>query len=317
MTDADLERLRAAYPQLPDAAPPPATVARVQARYADEDAVPGDGARRRDRRRWRPSRRLGLLALGGVVLSGTALAATGGWHPVLGSADHGPRPQAARADVPAAQLSALAVLRRRQTDADRGALVRRALKVLDRHAINGIHTGAIRVISREPRELSVLVPAERFGHRLPLGPDGTRPAVSGIQRDALCLMSTSRQDRPRSFTTTSHGKSRTVRFPAGYTGWGVTCGGLDMLRTTGIGTGTSPDGSGGLVVNGHPENITIRRVTLVPDGVARVTVRLRHGRSVTVPVRDNVYRYTTHDIPIQLGTIWYDAAGRRVDHRQK
>ncbi len=32
-------------------------------------------------------------------------------------------------------------------------------------------------------------------------------------------------------------------------------------------------------------------VVLVPDGVARVTVRLRHGHSVTVPVRDNVYRY--------------------------
>ncbi|MCU1676175.1 MAG: hypothetical protein JWM93_933 [Frankiales bacterium] len=53
------------------------------------------------------------------------------------------------------------------------------------------------------------------------------------------------------------------------------------------------------------------------DGVARVTVRLRHGRSVTVPVRDNVYRYTIHDSPASMGTIWLDAAGRRIDHRKR
>jgi hypothetical protein len=54
----------------------------------------------------------------------------------------------------------------------------------------------------------------------------------------------------------------------------------------------------------------------VPDGVARVTVRLRHGRSVTVPVRDNVYRHAIHEPPASMGTIWLDDAGRRIDHRK-
>ncbi len=82
----------------------------------------------------------------------------------------------------------------------------------------------------------------------------------------------------------------------------------------GIQTGTSPDGSGGLVLDGHPERVTNRRVTLVPDGVARVTVRLRGGRSVTVSVHDNVYRYTIRRVSADLGTVWFDTAGRRINH---
>jgi hypothetical protein len=97
---------------------------------------------------------------------------------------------------------------------------------------------------------------------------------------------------------------------AGYT-WGTACGGLEMLRTIGIQTGTSPDA--GLVVDGHPEHVINRRVTLVPDGVASVNVRLRHGRSVTVPVRDNVYRHTIHGVSANLGTTWFDATGQRID----
>ena len=89
-----------------------------------------------------------------------------------------------------------------------------------------------------------------------------------------------------------------------------------LLRTTGIQTGTSSDASGGLIINGLPKHPTVHRVTLVPDGVAGVTVRLRHRRFVTVPVRDNVYRYTIHESPAAMGTIWFDAAGRRIDHRQ-
>jgi hypothetical protein len=57
-------------------------------------------------------------------------------------------------------------------------------------------------------------------------------------------------------------------------------------------------------------------VTLVPDGVARVKVLLRHGRSVRVAVHDNVYQYTIRGIQANLGTIWFDAAGRRIDHRK-
>jgi hypothetical protein len=267
------------------------------------DALARAVATRSGRRRWwHPSRRAGLLALGAIIVSGTAVAATGGWHPILGS-DHGTPPLAANAGVPADQLAALAILRRPQTDTDRGPLVQSALRVLSRHMINGIHTDAIRVIFHGPRELTVLVPAERIGHRV----KGVA-ASKTIQRDVLCLMSASSPDA-RTWTVTQRGKPKTIRVPAGYTGWGMTCGGLDMLRTTGIQTGTSPG-------PGLPKLPAVRRVTLVPDGVARVTVRLRHRRSVTVPVRDNVYHYTTNESPAYMGTIWFDAAGHRIDHRK-
>jgi hypothetical protein len=62
------------------------------------------------------------------------------------------------------QLAALAILRRPQTDADRGALVRSALRVLSRQMITGIHTDAIRVIFNGPRELTVLGPRLHHVH---------------------------------------------------------------------------------------------------------------------------------------------------------
>lgn len=301
----DLDRVRAAYPCLHDEMPPATSVARLQSLYADAFAESGDGAERRGvPRRWWSSRRLGVLAISGVIVGGTAIAATiGGWHPLLGSPDRGAQPLAARAGVPADQLAALGVLRRPQTDADRGPLVRRALRVFNRETINGIHTDAIRLIYQGPREAVVLIPAERVG-------PNHKGQPFPVERNALCLMSGSYQDA-RSTIVTSGGKPKTMRFPAGYT-WGMACGGLEMLRTTGIQTGTSPDG-GGLVIDGHPEHVINRRVTLVPDGVASVNVRLRHGRSVTVPVRDNVYRYTIHGVSAYLGTTWFDATGQRID----
>jgi hypothetical protein len=276
------------------------------------DALARAVATRANRRRWwHPSRRGGLLAIGAIIVSGTAVAATTGWQPILGSPDRGTPPLAAKAGVPADQLAALAILRRPQTDADRGPLVQSALRVLTRQTINGIHTDAIRVIFHGPRQLAVLIPAERVGH-----PVKGVPSSKTIQRHALCLMSTSYQ-QARTWKFTQHGKPKTIHRPAGYPGWSMSCGGLDMLRTTGLQTGTSPQPSGGLIVNGRPAHLTINRVTLVPDGVARVTVRLRHGRSITVPVRDNVYRYTIRDSPASMGTIWFDAAGRRIDHRKR
>ena len=129
------------------------------------------------------------------------------------------------------------------------------------------------------------------------------------QRSVLYVMSGYYQNA-RPWKITSGGKRKTIRFPAGYH-WGATSGTLQTLRTTGIQAGTSPNPSGGLVLNGRPQRSANRRVTLVPDGVARVRVRLRGGRSITVPVR-NVYRYTIHGVSANLGTVWFDAAGRRT-----
>ncbi len=261
-------------------------------------------ARASRRRWWHPSRRAGLLATGGLVVGGTALAATGGWHPTLGSPDRGLPPRVATVGVPQEQLVALSILRRPQTEHDRGPMVERGLRVLDRRGIDGVHTDGIRVLFQTPREFAMVVPAERSG------PAGFR------HRDVLCLMSTS-FSRAKAIPIRRHGKRRTIRLPSGFAGWGMTCGEMERLRTTGIATGTTPDPDSALIVNGVPRRPTIRQVVLVPDGVARVTVRLRHRRTVTVPVHDNVYRYTIHGFPAQMGTLWFDADGRRIDHRRR
>ncbi|MCW2983717.1 MAG: hypothetical protein JWR63_1287 [Conexibacter sp.] len=303
MTDRDLARLRDAYPPLPgNSCDPPATsVERLQALYAS----PPPPADRPIAQSWRPSRRAGLLALGAVIASGTAVAATTtGWHPQLGSPDRQDRPRAAAAAVPAEQLAMLAVLRRPQTDADRGRLVRMALRRLDRSLVNGVHVDAIRVIDQGSQSATILVPAERTGSYEPR-------YRKRATRDVLCLhtiayMPATKIPRP--------GRP-TIRFRGSY-GRGSTCGTTATLRTTGIRAGTGES----RVITGpvdYDHGPLTHYATLVPDGVAKVTVNLRHGRTLTVPVRHNVYRFAVPGIQSQLGTVWYDAAGRRLNHHAR
>jgi hypothetical protein len=244
-------------------------------------AVAARGAARARRKPWW-TRRAGLLAIGAVVVSGSAVATTGVWQPTLGDPEHGGQPRAAGAGVPASQRALLGVLRRPQTDADRGPLVRAALRRLDRAAVNGVHVDGIRVVFRTSREIAVLVPAERAG------PKGF------ATRHVLCLMSSSYDFR----------------------GWGMSCGDVDQLRSRGIQTGTSPSAPQAFTTTDRP-GPSVREIAVVPDGVARVTVRLRHGRSVTVPVKDNIYKYVIHESPAMMGTVWLDASGHRIDHRRR
>lgn len=147
-----------------------------------------------------------------------------------------------------------------------------------------------------------LVPVERFG-------DPRNP-----QRDGLCLVSSSYSDA-RTLRVGREGRRRTLRFPAGFS-YGTSCGATEDLRATGIETGTTSAAGGGLVTNVLRDDISQNRVALVPDGVARVAVRLRGGRRLTVPVRDNVYRFTLREISANLGNTWYDTEGNRLDHRR-
>lgn len=100
--------------------------------------------------------RLGLIAVGAVLTSGTALAATGVWSPPLGD-DHRPHPTISATAVPADQAATLAVLRRPQAAADRGATVRQVLRFLDRRSVDGVRTDAVRLLSTADRGY-VLIP---------------------------------------------------------------------------------------------------------------------------------------------------------------
>jgi hypothetical protein len=269
---------------------------------------PAPAPTRRRSRWW--TRRAGMLAIGAVVISGSAVATTGIWQPTLGDPQHGGQPRPARADVPAEQRALLGVLRRPQTQSDRGPLVRAALQRLDRRFINGIHVDGIRVLLHTRREIAVLVPAERVGQRV----DGVPEAKTRF-RDVLCLLSSSYAPAS-SVPVRRHGKLTHETIPAGFRGWGMSCGDVEQLRTTGIETGTSLNAPARYFTTTQL-GIRIRRIVLVPDGVASASVRLRGGRWTTVPVHDNIYKYEIHGFPAMLGTIWYDRAGNKIDHRRR
>jgi hypothetical protein len=254
-------------------------------------AVSARGERRRS---WRPSRRVGLLAVGAVIATGSAVAATGGWHPVLGD-DHRGHPQVAHAAIPGDQTAAIAVLRRAQTDADRTPDVRAVLRMLGRGEINGVHTDGIRLLRTRRDGVTVLVPTERVGRH-----DMGHP--SSIRRDVLCVMTSVRVASRAPTVVGRDGRSRTVRTAGG--GTGQSCGDIDELRTTGI---------GGAMASGH--GFFVNR--LVPDGVARVVIRLRRHRTITVPVHDNLYEVNTGDeLPPGWGVRWLDANGKKIEHRR-
>lgn len=304
MSDYDLDRLRAAYPALRDADPPRVTQERLGAAYERGEPDPTASRPSWLHRTVLRSRGTGLLLIGAVAVSGTAVAATvGGWNPQLGSSNRGERPRASTSAVPAEQLAMLSVLRRSQTDRDRGPIVEQALKRMDRSTVDGVHVDAIRVIHQSPRSATILIPAQRTGPDAPNLPDIR-------SEDVLCLQTFS-YVRPQTF---SNG-GKTVRFPGGLQGGG-TCGTTEALRTTGIRTGIGP----GRVNTGPIDYVNGPRThyaTVVPDGVAKVTVNLRGKRQVTVPVRDNVYRFSVPGIASEFGTIWYDADGKRIEHRKR
>lgn len=114
---------------------------------------------RRDRpRRWRPA---ALVAVGAVLIAGTALAATQPWAPVLGGQDRG-HPTVSPGAPPDDQTSVLAVLRRPQTDQDRSSAVQRDLRLIGQQE-HGVQTRYIRYLAPGlDGSAIVLVPSERF-----------------------------------------------------------------------------------------------------------------------------------------------------------
>jgi hypothetical protein len=255
------------------------------------DAIARAVAHRTHRRRWwRPSRRMGLLAVGATIVTGTALAATGAWNPILGD-DHRGHPQRASTEIPGDQRAAIAVLRRAQTDRDRGPRVQATLRMLARGEINGIHTDGIRLLRTRPQGVTILVPVERVGRH-----DKGYP--SSIRHRVLCVLTSSR-------TPAVVGHARGAKSPRQAMGFaGQSCGSLRSLRTTGIGGAIG--GPKGFLVN-----------ALVPDGVDRVVIRLRNHHYLHVPVSNNLYEVNTGgELPPGWGVRWLDAHGRTIDHRR-
>jgi hypothetical protein len=122
----------------------------------------------------------------GLILAacaGTAFAAVAIWTPLLGDPQYGYNPGAATTAPPADQLAALAVLRRPQTDADRGALSAAALTYINNYT-QGVRTAYVRLLDTVGSEAFVLVPVEE---RDATAPAGTSPTASPSLANALCI----------------------------------------------------------------------------------------------------------------------------------
>jgi hypothetical protein len=117
------------------------------------------------------------LALGaaGLAVSATALAATTPWQPLFGDGSSSPQPRITADAPPAGQLNALGVLRRDQTDDDRGAVTQRALRFFGT-STQDVNTGYIRRL-----------PAGGGGLDAVLLPVGTWQVGSIEKHNAICL----------------------------------------------------------------------------------------------------------------------------------
>jgi hypothetical protein len=250
----------------------------------------------------RPARRRGRhllrtlgISAGLVFASGSALAATGQWHPFDASNGRTP-PSIARNPIPKDQRETLAVLRRPQTDEDRSPMVTATMRFLDRSIASGVHLDAIRHVGQFPMPVSkggigsethdvmtdvTLIPLRR------MGPAGAEFRET-VQRNTLCLATSfdawpDRQARPVVewfVPSAKKGRPRPTPQPRPtalkdrITG-GMNCADGHQIRTKGLqfGGNLSMGTTGGLV----------------PDGVASVRATASRGDVISTPVRNNIY----------------------------
>jgi len=203
-------------------------------------------------RRRRVRRRGAVCAALIVLVTPPALAATGVWRPALGDGE-GPAPEISADAPPPDQLAMLGVLRREQTEADRGVATRYALKFVDSPGMKGVRTDSIRLLAQSDEDRGVvLVPVKRYERRLPGEiPPELRKRVERTIDDALCV------------------------YQLDIDGAGVACYSSEDVKQGNVWMGLGR-----------------RTFMLVPDGVASVrTEYVGHDR-IDAPVRENAVVFT-------------------------
>jgi hypothetical protein len=220
-----------------------------------------------------PMRRGLLIAAATILVSTSALAAATHWSPQLGDSRRG-HPTVANASIPADQLAALAVLRRPQTDADRGPAVLSVLKLLGKEESGGIHLDGVRLLAtHSDGGALILIPAQRSGSH-------DRGHPSDVQRNTLLLLSSNHRSAGGTRGTVSDLRAGRIS--------------MSSLRNPVL-IGNRPDG---FVAEG-----------LVPDGVVKVEVTLRGGIVKTAAVYNNSYEIPTGKQAGGLRTRWQHADG--------
>src|SRR4051794_30089378 len=228
------------------------------------------------RKRRRVRRRGAVCAALLVLITPPALAATGVWRPQLGDGK-GPAPEIATDQPPPDQLAMLSVLRRPQTDADRGVASQYALKFVDSPSIKGVRTDSIRLLAQSEQDRGiVLVPVARYAPQpLPKLPADTPPEVlKAINRpaidNALCL------------------------YQLDIDGGGVACRSTADIR----------EGRAWMML-GH------RSFWLVPDGVATVRSEFAGHAPIDTAVQGNTALFTAPAVEARR-TTFLDAHGKAV-----
>jgi hypothetical protein len=172
----------------------------------------------------------------------------------------------------------MAVLRRPQTEADRGPLTREALRLTGRQ-VDGIHLRYVRLL-RASAVSAVLMPVDRFNLESAKLIDVDTPervkALLRVKPDGLCT------------------------YEADPRGDG---GGGGCWTWTEVRNGTLP-GSMGAVLSG-----------LVPDGIDHVRVVLDGGAQLEADVHENFYAASASSgetAPAAIRVTWFDSSGRAV-----
>lgn len=238
------------------------------------------------RRRWFAQRTFGI-AIVGLAIGGTAVAAVAPWNPMGAGSD-----AATTSPPPPDQLGTLAVLRRAQTDADRGPLISAMLKRQGKMP----HAGKVRLAyvrhlrDGEARTGVVLAGTEDRGalartsvYLVPRAAKRTRydGSTGPLQFCLLSVYDSWPDPRivPRDLAAMAdrdHGR-RPVR-PAELSGrvsGGETCASAHVVRMKGLSSGGA---FGGNVFG------------IVPDGVAAVRALTRDGQPVQADVENNSFQ---------------------------
>lgn len=207
-----------------------------------------DASRELSRARRRHARRRGAWCAALIVLATPpALAATGVWRPQLGDGKT-PAPEISADSPPADQLALLGVLRREQTETDRGVASRYALRFVGAGSITGVRTDSIRLLAQSSQDRGVvLVPVERYERRLPGElPEQLRKRLEVTIDDALCV------------------------YQLDIDGAGAAC-----YSTADVKAGRA------WMMLGH------RAMWIVPDGVASVRTEYADHAPITAPAKEN------------------------------
>lgn len=242
------------------------------------------------RSRTRPRRRLlrrrvGLLGLAALLVSGTAVAATHPWAGLFQGKEHA---TIATDPLPAAQLHAFGILRRPQTDADRSHAVKAAVRRMYEHASLGeqnVHLEGVRVLDQTPDQLYFLVPVGSTGD--PRGEQAPTNARIPTRRNQLCLGVATAS--PQMLTFDGNGHYRTVGPKEGrvpLTSPDLRPEDLQISQTC-ASVADVRRGRGSMM---NP--MTGEFWGLIPDGPVAVQITSYRGEIARGTVKNNLYRIT-------------------------